>query len=151
MLSCVQLFATPRTVAHHASLSLGVSRQEYWGGFPFPSPGDLPDPGIKPGSPTLQADSLLSEPPGKPYIYIYPLFLRFFSYIGHYRGNESGSDIKESASNAKDPGLIPGSGRSPAEGNSNPLQYSCLENPMDRGAWWAMVHGVAKSWTQLNN
>ena len=46
-------------------------------------------------------------------------------------------------------GLIPGSGRSPGEGNGNSLQYSCLENPMDRGAWWATVHGVTKSWTQL--
>jgi len=46
-----------------------------------------------------------------------------------------------------DTGLIPGSGRSPEEGNDNPLQYSCLENSMDRGAWWATVHGVAKSWT----
>jgi len=45
------------------------------------------------------------------------------------------------------PGSIPGSGRSPGEGNDNPLQYSCLENPMDRGAWQATVHGVAKSWT----
>ena len=46
-----------------------------------------------------------------------------------------------------DPGLIPGSGRSPGEGNGNPLQYSCLGNPMDRGAWWATVHGVTKSQT----
>ena len=56
-----------------------------------------------------------------------------------------GSDDKESACNAGDLGLIPGSGRSPGEGNGNPLQYSCLENPMDRGAWWAIVHGVAES------
>ena len=49
--------------------------------------------------------------------------------------------------NAADPGSIPGSGRSPGEGNGNPLQYSCLENPMDRGAWWATIHGVAKSRT----
>ena len=56
---------------------------------------------------------------------------------------------KESACNAGDPGSIPGSGRSPAEGNGNPLQYSCLENPMDRGAWRAIAHGVAKSWTRL--
>ena len=48
-------------------------------------------------------------------------------------------------------GLIRGSGRSPGEGNGNPLQYSCLENPMDRGAWWATVHGVAKSRTRLND
>ena len=49
----------------------GLSRQEYWSGLPFPTPGDLPNPGIKPGSPTLQADSLLSEPPGKPYNFPY--------------------------------------------------------------------------------
>ena len=58
---------------------------------------------------------------------------------------------KESTYNAGDAGLIPGSGRSPGEGNGNSLQYSCLENPMDRGAWWATVHGVAKSQTQLSS
>ena len=57
------------------------------------------------------------------------------------------SDSKESACNAGDPGLILGSGRSPGEGNDNSLQYSCLENPMDRGAWQAEVHRVAQSWT----
>ena len=62
-----------------------------------------------------------------------------------------GSEVKSSASNAGDPGSIPGSGRSPGEGNGNPLQYSCLENPMDRGAWWATVHGVPKSRTWLSN
>ena len=55
-----------------------------------------------------------------------------------------------SACNTGDPGLIPGLGRSPGEGNGNPLQYSCLENPMDRGAWYATVHGVTKSWTRLS-
>ena len=60
------------------------------------------------------------------------------------------SDSKASACNAGDLGSIPGSGRSPGEGNGNALQYSCLENPMDRGAWWATVPGVAKSWTQLS-
>ena len=59
-------------------------------------------------------------------------------------GFPCGSDSKESACNAGDPGSIPGSGRSPGEGNSNPLQYSCLENPIDREAWWATVHGVTK-------
>ena len=54
------------------------------------------------------------------------------------------------AGDARDAGLIPGLGRSPEEEHSNPLQYSCLENPMDRGAWWATVRGVAKSWTGLN-
>ena len=53
------------------------------------------------------------------------------------------------AGNVRNMGSIPGSGRSPEEGNGSPLQYSCLENPTDRGAWWATVHGVAKSWTQL--
>ena len=65
--SCVQLFVTPWTVAHQAPLSMGFSRQEYWSGLPFPSPGNLPDPGIKPGSPALQADSLPFEPSGKTY------------------------------------------------------------------------------------
>ena len=55
---------------------------------------------------------------------------------------------KESVCNAGDSGLIPGLGRSPGKGNDNPLQYSCLENPMDRGAWWATVHGVAQSHTK---
>ena len=58
------LFATPGTVAHHAPPSMEFSRQEYWTGLPFPSLGDLPNPGIEPGSPTLQADALPSEPPG---------------------------------------------------------------------------------------
>ena len=62
-----------------------------------------------------------------------------------------GSDGKESACNEGDPGSIPESGRSPGGGHGNPLQYSCLENPTDRGAWRATVHGVAKSWTQLSN
>ena len=55
-----------------------------------------------------------------------------------------GSDGKASACNVGDPGSIPGLGRSPGEGNGNPLQYSCLENPIDGGAWWATVHGVAE-------
>ena len=61
------------------------------------------------------------------------------------------SDGKASACNAGDLGSIPGSGRSPGEGNDNPLQYSCLENPMDGGAWGATVHGVAKNQTRLND
>ena len=62
-----------------------------------------------------------------------------------------GSLGKESACNAGDLGSIPRLGRSPGEGNDYPLQYSCLENFMDRGAWWATVHGVTKSWTRLSN
>ena len=62
-----------------------------------------------------------------------------------------GSDGKASACNVGDPGSIPGLGRSPGEGNGHPLQYSCLENPMDGGAWWATVHGVTKNQTQLSD
>ena len=63
--SCIRLFVTPWTVARQAPLSMGSSRQEYWSGLPFPSPGDLPSAGIEPESPALQADSLPSEPPEK--------------------------------------------------------------------------------------
>ena len=66
-------------------------------------------------------------------------------------GVPGGSDGKASACNEGDLDSIPGSGRSPEEGNGTPLQYSCLENPMDRGAWWATVHGVAKSQTRLSD
>ena len=62
-------------------------------------------------------------------------------------GFPGGSDGKESACHGGDLGLIPGSGRPPGEGNGNTFQYSCLENSMDRGAWWATVHEFAKSWT----
>ena len=65
-LSHVQLFATPWTVGHQTPVSMVFPRQEYWSGLPFPSLEDLPDPGIEPGFPALQADSLTSEPPGKP-------------------------------------------------------------------------------------
>ena len=68
-----------------------------------------------------------------------------------YNDFPGGSDGKASAYNVGDLSSIPGLGRSPGEGNGNPLQYSCLENPMDRGAWWATVHGVAKSWTRLSD
>ena len=67
-------------------------------------------------------------------------------------GFPGGSDGKEpSPANAGDLGLMPGSGRSPVGGHGNPLQSSCLENPMERGAWWGAVHGVTKSWTQLSD
>ena len=64
--SCIWLFVTLWKVAHQAPLSMEFSRQEHWSGLPCPPPGDLPNPGIKPRSPTLQADSFLAEPPGKP-------------------------------------------------------------------------------------
>ena len=143
---------------------MGFSREEYWSGLPFPSPGDLPNPAIKPGSPTVEADALTSKPSGtkedlgvgcdygrllgkaqqtrinllcrfklmpSPLIRVsrdldHPLLLADFP---------GGSDGKASAHNVGDPGLIPGSGRSPGRGNGNPLQYSCLENSKDRDAW----------------
>ena len=74
---CLTLCDPMDCVAHQAPLSIGFPRQEYWSGLPPPSPGDLPDPGLKPGSPALQADSLLSEPPRK------PLTLKgFVGYVG---------------------------------------------------------------------
>ena len=66
-------------------------------------------------------------------------------------GFPGGSDGRESACNAGDPGSIPGSGIFPGERNGNPLQYSCLGNPMDRGAWQATVHAVTKRWIQLSD
>ena len=65
LLNRVPLFGIPWTIAHQAPPAMGFSRQEYWSGLPFPSPGDLPDLGIEPRSPALQADALTSEPPGK--------------------------------------------------------------------------------------
>ena len=72
-------------------------------------------------------------------IFIAYLFYTIFSMVSQ--------TVKATACDVGDLGLIPGSGRSPGEGNGNPLQYSCLENFMDGGGWWATVHGVAKSWT----
>ena len=71
VMSDVWLFVTPWTVAYQAPLSMGFSRQEFWSGLPFPSPGDLPDPGIEPWSPSLQAGVLPSEPPGSPVVCIH--------------------------------------------------------------------------------
>jgi len=76
------------------------------------------------------------------------IFICLLVQRNHFPG---GSDGKASAYNVGDPSLIPVSGRSPGEGNNNPLQYSCLENPMDRGVWLAVVHGITKSQTRLNN
>ena len=73
-------------------------------------------------------------------------------WISHLQGSFPGDpDSKEASCSAGDPGSIPGPGRSPGERNDNPLQYSCLRNPMDRGAWQTTVHGVTKSWTRLSD
>ena len=118
----------------------------------------FPTQGLNPGqSPTLQEDSLPAEPQAKPkntgmgslspLQQFFPtqelnrglLHCRRILYQLSYEGSQT-------ACTAGDPCSIPGSGRSPGEGNGNPLQYSCLENPMDGGAWWATVYGIAKNW-----
>ena len=99
---------TPWTVAYQAPLSVGFSRQEYWSGLPFLSPKDLPEPGIEPRSPALEADALLSEPPGKP-LGEFKTLLWVLWFFAHLRVNQG-------------------------EGNGNLLQYSCLETTMEGGA-----------------
>ena len=134
---------TPWTIAHQAPLSIGFSRQEYWSGLPCPSPRDLPDPGIEPESPALQSDYLPSEPPGKPLVHQNGEPFYYFQMMLVVK------NLPTFLRNVREEGLTPGSGRSPGGGHSNPLQFSCLENPMDRGAGWATVQRVAKSWTQI--
>ena len=85
-------------------------------------------------------------------IYIYYILLHLYViylfniHLCLYIGVPGGSVVKNPPANAGDQGSIPGLGRRPGGGNGNPLQYSCLENPMDEGAWWATVHGGHKSW-----
>ena len=88
LLSSVQFFVSPWTVACQAPLPMEFSKQEYWSGLPFPAPGDLPHPGIKPRSPALQADSLPSEPPGKPQIQ-YSTMLLFFKSLAYKNTHSS--------------------------------------------------------------
>ena len=147
-LSGVPLFVIPRTVTPQVPLS-EFCRQEYWSGLPHPSPGDLPNSGIEPRSPTLQAGSLPSEPPGKPGSF-QTSWLWFWYLIPIFWGFPGGSDCKDSTWNAGGPGSIPGSGRSLGERHGNPLQYSYLDNPMDRGVWGATVDGVVKSHMETN-
>ena len=149
-LSHVRLFATPWTVTYQAPPSMGFSRQEYSTGLPFPSLGDLPDPGIEPGSPALQADTEGQTLYDSTYMSLFNGYRVPAWHGGNHSGNRvcwgypGGSVVKNPPANAGDTGFISGLGRSPGEGNGNPLQYSCLGNPMDRGAWWAAVHGVAE-------
>ena len=120
-------FATPWTAAHWAPLSKEFSRQEYWSALPFPISGDHLNPGINLhllGLLSWQVDSLVTMSSGK--------------------GFSGGWDGKESSCNAGDLGLIPQLGRYLGGGHDNPLQCSCLKNPMNRGAWWATVHGNPK-------
>ena len=124
--SVVSDSTTPWTVAHQAPPSMGFSRQEYWSGLPFPSPGDLPNPGIKPRSLALQADSLTSSHQGSQ-----RCFNRLQIETVHKNGWKLFWILEYH--------LV----------NFNPLQCSCLENPRDGGAWWAAVYGVSESRTRL--
>ena len=123
-LSHVWLFATVWIVACQAPLSTVFSQEEYWGRVPFSPPGDLPDPGIETPSHWCHLGAQLVK---------------------------NLLTMQETTYDAGKAGSIPGLGRFPGEGNGNPLQYSCLGNPVDRGVWWATVHSVAKSWTWLND
>ena len=127
-LSRAWLLATPLTADYQASPSMGFSRQEYWSGLPLPSP----------------------------YWELVPAYLfnqsvnKYFKitsrgYIGLPWWLSSKESCRRLAGNM---GSNPGSGRSPGEGNGNPLQYSCLENPMDEGFWQATVHGITKDQTE---
>ena len=128
------LFVTLWTIACQVSLSMGFSRQEYWRKLQWVA---LPS---SRGSSWPGDQTHTAEPPENP-----------VRGIGcHKLGFPDGSVVKNPPANAGDigdAGSLLGSGRSPGEGNGNPLQYFCLENPMKRGVWWATVHGVAKSWT----
>ena len=126
VLSC-RLFATPWIVAHQAPLSMGFSRQGYQSELPLPSPGDLPDAGIPHAPPALAGGLFTTEPPGKLFYHN----IRKNKLEGFSLGFPGGSDSKVSACSVGDLGSIPGLGKSPGEGNGNPLQYSCLENSMD--------------------
>ena len=77
--------------------------------------------------------------------------IRWENKTKDFPGGSVVKNLPANAGDAKDVGSVPGSERSPGEENGNPLQYSCLENPMDRGAWWATVHGVAKTWKRVSN
>ena len=121
-LSHVPLFATPWTIACKALLFMGFSRQKHWSGLPCPPLGNLPDPGIN------------------------SCLLGLLHWQAGFFTTSTTWDAQSNCTvcHVGDLGLIPGLGRSPGVGNANPLQYSCLENPMNRGAWQATVHGVTK-------
>ena len=155
---CLTLW-DPWTVAHQAPLPMEFSRQEYWSGLPFPTLGYLPNPGIEPASPALAGRFFTTVPTGKPSQYIHSTnshHVNFKYTILCFSWGFSGGSVggkknpPANAGDAGDLGSISGSGTSPGKGNGNPLQDSCPKNPMDRGSWWATVHGVTKSKTQLS-
>ena len=138
-------------ISHHDRMCKWKCSPQIWKGktrvtfFLFFSPSFLPSPPPSPSSSFFVHS---------PWFWVH-LRLFFWRLLGIHLalslGFPGGSDGKAPACNAGDLGSIPGSGRSPGEGNDNALQYSCLENPMDGGAWWATAHGVAKSRTRLSD
>ena len=151
-LSHVWLLAIPWAAAHQAPPSMGFSRQEYWSGVPLPSPfylQVLTKHQHHPGTCQKCKSSGPTPPPLDQKLGRWgPEIPVFISPLEDSLIAQSEENLPASAG---DQVSIPGSGRYPGEGNGNPLQYSCLENSMDRGAWWATVHGVAKSGTQLSD
>ena len=163
MLRRVCLLVTLWTVAHQAPLSMGFSRREYWSGLPCPPPGGLPDLRSEPMSPVSLPLSLphLSDFSQHPHVSSLQHLVVLPETIspptrGHHQrlrvqaflfpgASLAAQTVKNLPTNAGDPGSIPGLGRSPEGGHGSPLQYSRLENPWDRGAWWATVHVVAQS------
>ena len=148
-----------RQADHQAPPSLGFSRQEHWSGLPFPSPMHESEsaslPLIMLGFPSRSLWHLLLFCPfsvwGWPVPWSWTLYFSLDNLIvSHdFKSVPWWLSGKESACNSGDPGSSPGLGRSPGEGNGNPLQYSCLENPRNGGAWWADVYRVAQSQTRL--
>ena len=132
-LSRVRLFANSCTVAYKAPLSLGFSMQQSWSGLSFPSPGDLPNPGIEPGSPHCRQTLYCLSHQGSPVTCLNNAKHHTFLLLG----GASGKTCLPGQVDVRDLGYISESGRSPEGGHGNPLWYSCLENPMDRGVWWA--------------
>ena len=135
--------------AHRVPLPMGFSRRESWSGLPFPTPGVL-NPGIEPESlapPALLGGFFTLCYLGSPKTLNYYVQNVISVHHDSDMGFPGGSEVEASACSAGDLGSIPGLGRYPGEENGNPLQYSCLEKPMNRGAWWDTVHGVTRSWT----
>ena len=161
-------FATPWTVACQAPLTMRFSRQEYWSGLPCPAPGDLSHSGTEPEShmsPELAGEFfttsstwvLVLSSNGERLLKCTRIILgmmkmscNWIVVMGWLPRGTVVKNLPVNAEDARDGGPIPGWGRSPDVGNGNPLQYSCLEHSMDRGAWWATVHEVAKSATRLS-
>ena len=145
--SHVWLFVTLWTIACHISLSMGFSRQEFWSGCHALLQEIFLTQELNPYLLSLlywQANLPAKfDWRAKSSSWLCFFFCIYWS-IGGFPGGASGKEPACRCTRHKQHGFDPGLGRSPGEGNGNPLQYSCLGNPMDRGAWWASVHGVSK-------